>query len=339
MQKWFKNRWKSDWESRSKHVMVPSITVEEACFDDMPRIWSCFCRARLTCAVIKVSDYKYDLTGIHLMHRSDSSLYFPKDPDIARIGVKVKLGADHSRDKKTSLDSDIFTEFWAASMGRQPPHYKGNVHGFIVHAHCWALLNRVLGATPRPTEIRLKKLILSSRKYWRNQKLHGLEDYNFHQSIANQARAPQYEHGCDIYQNPLVIPALQEVITREKTRAAKDRIRPGLSKFPMEINILISEWVCPVDCTLEDITDMRNMLLAFQWRLPDWFWRRRLNINENLIFELDILRKSGSPVDWQILKLGLMGLHLDPKWYSRSGLPNRERIIRNILAIKDLGVS
>lgn len=293
----------------------------------------------LTCAVIKVSDSKYRLTGINLMHRLDGFFYFPNDPEIARIGGKADLGAYHAGDEKTRYDRDVFTGFRAASMGRQPPHHKGNVHGFIIHAHCWALLNRVLGATLIPTEIKLKKLVLSSRKYWRNQKLQKLDDWQLERCKADQALEPPYEHGCDIYQNPLVIPALQKIITCEKARAAKDRIRPGLSRLPMEIDILISEWVCPVNCTLKETRDMRSMLLAFQWKLPDGFWRRRLNINEDLFFELNILRKSGSPVNWQILKLDLMGLHLDEEWYSRSGLPNRGRIIRNILAIKDLGVS
>jgi hypothetical protein len=37
--------WKSYWRSSHKHVMVPSARVEEADFGDLPRLWSCFCRA------------------------------------------------------------------------------------------------------------------------------------------------------------------------------------------------------------------------------------------------------------------------------------------------------
>lgn len=37
--------WKSYWRSSHKHVMVPSARVEQADFGDVPRLWSCFCRA------------------------------------------------------------------------------------------------------------------------------------------------------------------------------------------------------------------------------------------------------------------------------------------------------
>jgi hypothetical protein len=60
----------------------------------------------------------------------------------------------------------------------------------------------------------------------------------------------------------------------------------------MELTVLISEYVCPEDYTLDDVEDMRNMLLAFQWNLPDWFWRRWFR--EDLFFELNILMKSTS---------------------------------------------
>lgn len=37
--------WKSYWRTSHKHMMVPSAKVEEADFADLPRLWSCFCRA------------------------------------------------------------------------------------------------------------------------------------------------------------------------------------------------------------------------------------------------------------------------------------------------------
>lgn len=258
---------------------------------------------------------------------------FPTDPEIASIG------RSYDSDEKIRENSDIFTRFWAANMEKQPSRYQGELHGFIIHAHCWVLLSRITGATPIPTEINLKHLVLSSRKYWRNQKLRGLVSGRIRWFSPDQVLQVPNQYGCDFYQNPLMIPALQEVITREKSRAGNMQSRPGLTGFPLEINTMISEWVCPIDYILKDVKNMRNMVLAFQWKLPDWFWRRRLMLNEDSLFELDILQKSGSPVDWQILRLDLMDLLLDQEWYSRSGLPNRKRIIKNILTIKELGVS
>jgi len=268
-----------------------------------------------------------------MQNSKKNPIQFPNNPEIASIGGIAGLDSCYGK-----YDSDIFTRFWVANMERQPSHYKGGLHGFLIHAHCWVLLTKTIGATPIPTEIQVRKLVLSSRKHWRDHKLHGLVDMRT-LCMLNKEVSLLYTYGCDIYENPPFIPALQEVITREKNRAWNAQIRPGLNKFPMEINIMISEWVCPVDYILKDIGDMRNLLLAFQWKLPDWFWKRRLKAKEYLFFELDVLRKSGSPVNWQILKLDLMSLYSDQGWYSRSGLANRERIFKNILAIKDLGLS
>ncbi|KAJ5167740.1 uncharacterized protein N7482_003334 [Penicillium canariense] len=306
-----KCQWRGYWRSRLKHVMVPSIQIEEACFGDMPRLWSCFCRA-----IIKESDTKYHLTGINMLQeRSSEPYHLPKDPTIARIGGR----------KNARYDNATFIEFYAAKMKRQPSQYKGQRLGFIIHAHCWILFGRALGAMP--TEIKLAKFIQSSRNHWRKENLHGLTDHNINWVKPNQALSER-EHSCDIYQNPLVIPALQEVITRANTGHS---IFPCFSKLPIDITVLISEWVCPADYTLDDVANMRNMLFTFQWNLPDWFWRRRLQ--EDLFFELDILRKSSSPVNWQGLRLDLMSLVSDRTWYTTRGLANRERILRNVAAI------
>ncbi|KAJ6017492.1 hypothetical protein N7451_000871 [Penicillium sp. IBT 35674x] len=304
-----------------QHIMVPSVKIEETYFRDMPRIWSCFCRA-----IIKESDHKYSLTGIDMMQ--GSSCYpcrFPKGPEIASIG------RSYESDEMIRQNSDIFTRFWAAKTGRQPSRYHGELLGFIIHAHCWILLSRITGAPPIPTEFCLHE---------NTGEIKSCVDL----SRINRFRPDQVlevpnTYGCDFYQNPLVIPALQKVITREKSRAGNTQSRPGLNIFPMEIKIMISEWVCPIDYILNDIENIQNVVIAFQWKSPDWFWRGRLKLKEGLLFELDILRNSGSPVDWQTLRLDLMDLLLDQEWYSRCGLPNRERIIKHILAIKDLGVS
>lgn len=189
-------------------------------------------------------------------------------------------------------------------------------------------LGRVLGALP--TETKLRTFIVSSRKHWRKEKLHGLADHSIRWVKPNQALS-EFQHGCDIYQNPLLIPALQEVITRAET---SHYIYPRFSKLPAELTVLISEWVCPIDYTSDDAENTRNMLLVFQWKLPAWFWQNRLN--EDLFFELDVAWKSISPVNWQTLGLDLMCLVSDRS----SGLANRKRIFKDIVAVKSaLGMS
>ena len=151
--------------------------------------------------------------------------------------------------------------------------------------------------------------------------------------MPNQAME-ELDFECDIYQNPVVIPALQEVITHAIERPFTTRVY--FNELPTEVTFLISEWVCPIEYTSDDVRNMRNMLLAFGWDLPDWFWLRRLS--EDFFFELDILRKSSSPppsrMNLQILQLDVMRLTFDRTWYPHCGLANRQRIHRNIVAIK-----
>ncbi|KAJ5522139.1 hypothetical protein N7527_006254 [Penicillium freii] len=315
-----KDQCRGYWKSSLKHVMVPSTQVEEAWFGDFPRLWSCFCRA-----IIKDSDTKYHLTGIDLVQHHacrTGPCQLPKDPTGAGIDGRAR-----TRNKK-----GIFEKFYPAKMGRQPSQYKGKRLGFIVHAHCWVLFGRALGVMP--TEIKLSKFIRSFRNHWRREKLDGLEDPDIDSIKPNQALS-SLQFSCDIYQNPLVIPALQEAIRRATIGHS---ISSRFSKLPVEITILISELICPADYALDDVENMRSMLVAFQWNLPDWFWQRRLR--EDLFFELDVLRKSSSPVNWQMLQLDLMALVSDHTWYATSGLANRERILRNVVAVgRDLGLS
>jgi hypothetical protein len=72
------------------------------------------------------------------------------------------------------------------------------------------------------------------------------------------------------------------------------------------------------------------MLSVFALELPHAFWRSRLQSKRELFFEVDLLETDS--VDWQLLWLGLMGL-LSDKWYSSSGLANRERLVGQIKRI------
>jgi hypothetical protein len=99
----------------------------------------------------------------------------------------------------------------------------------------------------------------------------------------------------------------------------------------MEISLLISEWVCPVNFTGNDIKNIKNMLLTFQWKFPEFFWRARL---KDLFIELDELKKAKTPVDWQVLGLGLMSLVSDRESYCYSSLGNRERVLGRVVEIK-----
>ncbi|CAG7934843.1 unnamed protein product [Penicillium nalgiovense] len=107
---------------------------------------------------------------------------------------------------------------------------------------------------------------------------------------------------------------------------------PRCSHVPLEVATMIAEWTCPIYYTPADMKNTRNMLSAWQWTLPDWFWKVRLK--EELFIELNSLRESNHSIDWQALRLDLMALVSDRVWYVSSGLPNRERVIGFMTAIK-----
>ncbi|KAJ5595355.1 uncharacterized protein N7459_001563 [Penicillium hispanicum] len=267
--------------------------------------------------VIKESNTRYRLTGINIIvPKACDPYHFPDNPALARIGGK----------KNAPYDERKFTPFYAAQFNKRPAQYRGKLLGFIVHANCWVLFGRVL--EPGPTGIKLAKFIRASRRYWRDNKLDGMYDYNINWAEPRQP-LPELDYECDIFQNPLV-PAVQKAIDHAKNE--NHRLYPYFDRVPMEIAIMISEWVCPIKYTEDDIRNMRNTLLAFHWKLPDLFWRARLD--EDLFSELGMLDDATAPLNLQSLRLDLMSLVLDPTWYNSSGLANRKRVLGIMVGIK-----
>lgn len=230
-------------------------------------------------------------------------------------------------------DDPGFTQFYAANIGRQPSQYKGKLLGYLIHAHCWVLFGRVEGLKLK--EAKLAKLVQVCRNYWRNNKLWRLNDYNV-QFIKPRQVLSEFEYGFDIYQNPLVVPEVQKAMNCapvESLRESRSRHLPShLSSIPLEVGALIAEWVCPVKYTLDDIKNTGNMLLVFEWKLPEWFWKGRLD--ERLFIELDKPKKARSPVSWQ-LRLNLMCLVVDRTRSSSNGLASRERVLGVLLDLEN----
>ncbi|OKP08609.1 hypothetical protein PENSUB_5596 [Penicillium subrubescens] len=228
----------------------------------------------------------------------------------------------------------------AARPGRQPVKYKGKRLGFIIHAHCWVLFGRTI-ETPL-IEINLERFIKALRSHWRKSKLKDLVDDKFYLTPGPNQVSPELQLGCDIHRNPVIVPVLQKVITDALNRDDfSTHPQACFDRLPAELTHLISEWVLPIEYTSDDVRNMRNMLLAFGWDLPGWFWRRRLA--EDLFFELEVLRKSCFPppawMKLQMMRLDVMYLTFDRTWYPHSGLANRKRILESIVAIKNgLGI-
>lgn len=264
---------------------------------------------------------RYRLTGINIIQMAggSSTYYAPSNPAIARINGK----------KGARYDYRTFTRFDAATVERNAGMGR-KLMGYFVHAHCWALFGRVKLHKALP----LTRLIRTCRKNWRNNEMWGLNDFHYDGSYKivhqNQTKL-DFTYGCNIYQNPLVVPAVQEVFDRASARrGCMSKIQAHhlvfhSSNLPLEIATLIAEWVCPVKHTVDDINNAWNMLMVFQWKLPDHFWRERLN--QHLFIELSTLEH---PLDWPLC-LALMRIVSN-----RNCLANRERVLAVMHALAEL---
>ncbi|KAJ5568627.1 hypothetical protein N7450_011113 [Penicillium hetheringtonii] len=136
--------WTKYWKpSRAEHFMVSAYEVENAHYiRKFPRLWCCLYRA-----IIKDSKTKYRLTGITSTPNWQGPFYALNDPAKARITGK----------KNAQYHSQAFTQFYAANITRQPRVYKDKTIGYVIHAHCWALLGHVEG--PGLNNMNLVRLI------------------------------------------------------------------------------------------------------------------------------------------------------------------------------------
>lgn len=136
--------------------MISSYEAENVYIDRFPLLWSCLYRARkltsefhsinsglLISSVIRDSDTRYHLTGINSIQHSQGPFYAVSDPTKARINGNNNLGRR----------PQVFTQFYAADIGRQPKRLKDKTIGFVIHAHCWTLFDRVAGLRFNNTDL------------------------------------------------------------------------------------------------------------------------------------------------------------------------------------------
>lgn len=227
--------------------------------------------------------------------------------------------------RSAQYKSKAFTCFRLEAIRETDGEDTYKVMGHVVHANCWVLFGHLLGTALG--NVKLEQLICASRKYWHDHRYWKLQGWV---GTCCHGAAPCLDGRCGISQNPLIIPAVQKAIY--DARFMIPRPHPCFSLVPLEIGIMIAEIICPVQYSVDNVDDTRNLIFALQWKLPAWFWKARLN--DDLFFELGELKNSNKPVDWQMLRLELMGLGSDRRWYTHNGLANRERIFGHMAEIK-----
>lgn len=243
------------------------------------------------------------------------------DPAKARIRGK----------KNSPYDHQIFTEFYAAHITRQPRGLKDKTIGYVVHAHCWSLFGKVEGLGL--ANVNLAKLVRVCRKYWRHHRWWWALDADYTGSYEDELNLPYNWEPCllNVSQSPLTVPGIQQAMDSAAKTGCND-LSSSLNILPLELMILISDYVCPItDYTADDVRNLRNMLLGFRWQLPKYFWRVRLD--ESLFSRLSKCDES-SFADWK-LRLSLMSIVADPNKLKSSGLVNRGRVLEIMRALKE----
>lgn len=230
--------------------------------------------------------------------------------------------------------------------------------GYIFHAHCWVLVDRVIGHAI--IEMNLKMFVRSiehfwkeNRALWKQDQFDNNYDDPFNPFRSHLDKAPQasgsisadedLSRQVDTWQNPANIPEIHRLIEQAIQDHPKDNKDGHRSRnppqsaachIPVDIALLIMDTIYNDDnYNHESIENTQNMLTAFQWKLPDSYWQNRCKMD--LIFEFhDILKSNNHLVDWQLLCLGTEKLLLDYDWYDRSGLKNRGRTLQLLERLK-----
>lgn len=258
----------------------------------------------------------------------------PKDANIARIG---------SKGDNPQYENAIFTRFVSSHVSRQPKFLSGQPLGHLIHAHCWALLNQIIGAPFNQNE--LQKFIHCARKYWRKNASWGTDDDYFpplgrerddrYDSPDPEDQYPKvpYVFGSNAIHSPLIISELQSAI--ELAKKTKRNIAGDITGLPFELQAMITQLVCPVNSQDSEIQDTSNMLSVFGWILPKSFWELRLQTepwrhllrvdDHRLLFEFNLF--DANSFGWQLIYLAFIPLLRDREKFISSGLASRERVL------------
>lgn len=215
--------------------------------------------------------------------------------------------------------------------------------GYLVHAHCWALFGQVIEGGVARIEESLDVFVQAAQHFWQKDKLRDTYAYETRWSIPDDIPAESDDipaesdssslSYCEMEkralrtarancQNPLFVLKLEEAIQRNRIRR-KVHLHVGFGNFPLDLAILIIDTVIPAKYTAIEVQNARNLLEAFQWTLPDGYWRKRCD--SSLLFEVKELEKTKTQMGWQALGLDLMSLLVEDEF--TSGLRNRERIL------------
>ncbi|KAK2757026.1 hypothetical protein FQN54_004995 [Arachnomyces sp. PD_36] len=261
----------------------------------------------------------------------------PRDPQKARIGYTRK---SNSRD---------FAQFQLVDMlNPEEGNDRNRQIGYMVHAACWVLLDRVIGHSL--VEANLRIFLNALKQFWKENSTlwrYIPPDPCCSRLVIEEQQVGEHgqvkrclEKAADVWENPLVVPEIRSLIDQavrghsKKGNHPPQLQQPAIFDIPLEIAIMIVNTIYDdVDFGQANIDDMRNMLMAFRWTLPDSYWQSRCK--KDLIFEYeDLMNSDNQLVDWQLICLGTEELFLKDGWYEKGGLKNRHRTLSLLQGIR-----
>ncbi|KAL3490302.1 hypothetical protein BJX62DRAFT_238282 [Aspergillus germanicus] len=326
---------RKDWAEREVQgdYMVPASEVEESDFAKSSTQWIHSFRA----AVEGPPDSPLSLTGIGF-HDSDVVAVVPASPEQACIVASSCASHGKRQCKMFSVRGN--------SLIPLDNNYRRLPFGYPVHAHCWMLVDYVIGLDV--VEKNLDAFCEAGYEYWSNHRghtpvYHGTGPacgYNWRQPGIRQMEVrPQNiwttrSHASD---SPLRLPKVQKMIEQVGHRADEpSRVgyrASSIVHLPLEIHIMIVDelYVLP-DFSRNDVRGVRRALRALGWKPPDQYWISRCSMD--LGFDVMVIPNIDNVADWgefcTTLEYSLAG----SKWWCASGLAHREAILNRLKAVQ-----
>ncbi|QMW29431.1 hypothetical protein G4B84_004766 [Aspergillus flavus NRRL3357] len=264
---------RDDWKQSArwrKCLFTTAAELEHMYFKKNPLLWSYYYR------IILVEPQGERLSGIcPRLYNKKNINRVPVDPHQARIFGLARKGS-----------GNVDFRVAKVAVNTEPDRPKERI-GYPIHAHCWVILDRVIGH--EMVQKHLREFTRAVEAYW------------------SQCTG----------------------VGRVELRRDSVIVNP-----PLDVAILIVDQIYGSrPCSLEMLRDTRNLLEAFQWKLPDTYWRTRCE--SRLVFEMDDLIRENRPVNWKEFCLGLEELLLDKDWFCNSGMRIRLRTLTSLGGIKE----
>ncbi|KAB8215727.1 hypothetical protein BDV33DRAFT_208036 [Aspergillus novoparasiticus] len=250
----------------------------------------------------------------------------PVDPHKARICGLARKGS-----------GNIDFRMAKVAVNNEPDRPRERIR-YPIHAHCWVILDRVIGH--EIVQKHLREFTRAVEAYWSRNRIYwdSRLGHMGHDTTCRGICSLETCHQWPIYHfsgSPLRIPGILELITQATPECTVElRGHSVIVNPPLDVAILIVDQIYGNrPCSLEMLRDTRNLLEAFQWKLPDTYWRTRFD--SRLVFEMDDLIREKRPVNWKEFCLGLEELLLDKDWFCNSGMRIRLRTLTSLGGIKE----